>query len=201
MADQSPHANDLVENDAQDATLVVNSLFDLTDNTVPLSTGKKVEIREARVASLPIIMDFFSAVIDGLDKDKLAQLVTTLAEYQQKALLAGADPKDLSIDIDGLPANVDQPDAAGLLGKFLENASLAAALAAVVSRQLPKVVAEFTNITSAEYAHLGLDDGARVAGAVFIRNYSFFTQKVPPIFAAFTRSWALQRNLLAPARK
>ena len=169
-------------NSYADLELSASAIFGGTSNTVELaSIGKTATIRQATMRQLPIILSFFRDVMAGMDKDSLAGLVDLIAEHQKKALSAGEDPNK---------ASINEVATSDLVNTAFGNVGLLTMLLSATLSSLPKMGAAFTDLTEDEFGDLLPDEGLLIVGGIFMANYGFFTQSLPPLLTAFTRSWA-----------
>lgn len=165
-----------------DLELAANSIFGGTANEVELkSIGKTVTIKQATMRQLPLILSFFRDVMAGMDQECLSSLVDMIAEHQKSALASGEDPNKVSI------AEVSTED---LVHKTFGNVNLITMVLSATLASLPKMGAAFTDLTEDEFGDLPPEEGMLIAGGIFMANYGFFTQSLPPLLTAFMRSWA-----------
>lgn len=174
-----------------DMLLAAIAIFDGGKNSTPLRSGKVLEIRPATMGHLPQIMLFFGGVVSGLDPSQLAQLIDSVVHSQKMAIARGEDPS--KVDLRELATDE-------LVAKSFGHASLLSSLFAAVFQLLPSLVESFTNLTEQEFRELELDEGILVAGGIFLLNYRFFTQSLPPILTAFMKSWASKKGVTLPAQ-
>lgn len=138
--------------------------------------GRKVQLRTARVNTLPAIIHFFSAAISRVDAVALGELITFVADAQKKAVA------------DGIPLSaVDIPPEV-ILQKVRGNLSLIETLFTAVADLMPECASKFCELTPEEIGDLELDDGANLAFGIFLLNYHFFTRTLPPAIRGFLRS-------------
>ena len=177
--------------ESTDLALAANAIFSGGQNTVQLQSGQVVTIRPATMAQLPQIMTFFGGVLDGMDPSQLAQLIDSVVHAQRIAIAKGADPTQ--IDLRELTSEE-------LVTKVFGHTSLLTSLLAATFTLLPEMVESFTDMTAAEFRGLGLDEGALVAGGVFMLNYHFFTHSLPPILRGFMKSLASKKGPTSPVQ-
>lgn len=172
-----------------DLSLAATALFGGVSNSVPLkSLNRTTIIKQASMKQLPLVIGFFRDVMNGLDKDCLAALVELMADRQTEALQAGKDPSKVS---------VEEVATVTLVNKAFNNVNLITVLLSSTLESLPKVIPAFTDLTEDEFGSLAPEEGMLIAGGIFMVNYSFFTQSLPPLLTAFMRSWA-SKNVAIP---
>lgn len=165
------------QNDAAQGTLelfhAMKELFDGADADLPLKSlpGKVVQFKAAKMKHLDKITVLIGEMAASLSEAELGTVVNRVSALQEKAISEGVSPYDLNTT--------------GLVNETLGNASLVAKLATAGLQSLPKFVCYFTNLEPDEFGELEADEGLLIALGVFARNYSFFTQRVPPVIAAF----------------
>lgn len=165
-----------------DLELAATTVFGGTSNQVVLkSINKTATIKQATMRQLPIILAFFRDVMAGMDQECLSSLVDMIADHQKSALAAGADPN--KVDVAGLSTN-------DLVHKTFGNVNLITMLLSATLTSLPSLSAAFTDLTEDEFGDLPPEEGMLIVGGIFMANYGFFTQSLPPLLTAFTRSWA-----------
>lgn len=169
-----------IANEDSDLILAATAIFGGTKNQFTLKSGKEVVIRPAGMKETSLIVRFFQTLMNNIDPELIGGLVELIAERQKAAIIAGQDPN-----------NIDMAALSGveLVTRTLEKANLLMEVMAVSMEQLPGLAPIFTNLTLDEYEALELDEGLLVAGGIFMLNYSFFTQKLPPLFKVFMKSW------------
>ncbi len=165
----------------QDLALAATSLFGGTTNRVTLRSGEVVTVYPAKVRQLSMVIDLFSRIVLSLDQEALGALVTMISDEQKKAIADGKDPN--SIDMGELAQ-------AKMVRTAFGNVSLLRQLFMSVMDGLPELVVSFTSMSAESFQDLEIDEGMLVMGGIFMLNYSFFTQKLPPMLTAFTQSQA-----------
>lgn len=173
-----------------DEILAVNTLFAVHDGKVSLKNGGSVTVYPAKMGQLGLIIRFFQRIVDSLDKYQIANLIDLAVTIQKKAISEGKDPN--SVDLAVLTTQE-------VTDKAFGNVSLLISLAATVTDMLPELVEAFTDMPKEQVKSLEIDEGLALVGTVFLENYHFFTQSLPPILTGFVRSWA-SKNLATAQR-
>lgn len=173
-----------------DILLAAIAVFDGGKNSFTSRSGKEVVIRPAAMAHLAPCMHFFAGVVSALDPNDLAQLIDAIVYRQKQAIAQGEDPNNI---------NLRELSSLELVSKASSHVNIFASLMAGVFHLLPTLVPTFTNLTEAEYSAMELDEGMLVAGGIFLLNYRFFTQSLPPMLTVFMRSWASKKGVTAPS--
>lgn len=166
----------------EDLSAAAVAIFGGASNVVPIkSLGRSITIRPATMKNLNLLIEFFKELINGMDQEALGGLVEMIADRQIAATKAGEDP-----------SNLDLEEIAGVsvVTKAFKNVSLIAMLLSATLGILPRVAPIFSDITEDEFGDLPPDEGMLIAGGIFMLNYGFFTQSLPPLLTAFTKSWA-----------
>lgn len=170
-ADDSP--NDLV--------LAANAIFGGTSNEVLLSSGKICQIFPATMKHIPAIINFFTHVLNSLDKDQIGGFIELIVDKQIALIKEGKDPNKISMeDLSGTE----------LVSNIFGNVSILGAIFSSVFDFLPEVIEKFTNLSGEEFSDLPPDEGMLIAGGIFTINYGFFSRSLPPLLTAFMKSWA-----------
>lgn len=178
--------------DQNDLVLAATAIFGGTSNVVPLEDGRSVEIRPATMKTLPQIIAFFQAALDALDPETIGGIVEVFAERQQALIDAGKNPAEISMeDVGGI----------SVVQNAFTKVHLLSSLLSAVLGVLPRLAPAFTNLTQEEFENLPPDRGMLVAGGIFMLNYHFFSQSLPPMLAAFMKSWASKKGISLPAKK
>lgn len=175
--------------DQSDEILAVNSLFAVNDGAVTLKSGVTVKVFPAKMGQLALIIKFFQRVVDSLDKYQIANLIDLAVTVQRKAIEDGKNPNNLDLAVLTTQEVTD---------KAFGNVSLLMSLAATVTDLIPELVAAFTDMSAEKVSELDLDEGLALVGTVFLENYHFFTQSLPPILTGFVRSWASKNMASVP---
>lgn len=157
------------------------------------SSKRMVKVLPAKMGQLEGAMMFFNRVVSELSQSELATLLDLVINKQKALLLSGKDPR--SIDLRELATSEE------LMGAAFGNVSIISLLMAGCFRHLPGFAAVFSDIPEAEYKELEFDDGVMVILAIFILNYSFFTQRLLPMLMGWFRSLASVRQKERDAAK
>jgi hypothetical protein len=193
-AQSAPAQNEGQEN--IDLTLAANTLFDEVTNTCSLSTGEVVSIRPAKMGQINLLIEFFARLINGIDKGQLADLIEFVVLTQSKAIAEGKDP--YKIDLTQIATDK-------VVSLAVNNTSLISTLLMAVADEMPKFAEAFAGIKAADYKELTIDDGLKLVGSIFLLNYSFFTERLPPILTAFIRARVskhkMQTNATPPVQR
>lgn len=176
---------------ATDLTLAATTLFESGDSNFTLpGCGKNVQVKPATMRHIGSLMQLFAEVVTNMDQNALATIIGAVSQHQQKAIAEGRDPNKL----DMTPAEIVE--------KALGNTSVLSELSRAGMEIFPKVVSNFSNVTEDEFLDMPLDDATMVAGAIFMVNYDFFTQRLLPTLVAFARSRASKHpSLTTPAQQ
>ena len=165
-----------------DLSLAADAIFGGTSNEFTLkSLGKQVTVKPATMRQLPAVIGFFNTLLTSMDQESMGALVELIADRQQVAAAAGLNPNKVS---------VEEMSTQALVSKAFGNVNLFTTLLSSALATLPTLAPIFTNLTEEEYGDLLPDEGMLVAGAIFMVNYSFFTQSLPPLLTAFVRAWS-----------
>ena len=172
----------------QDFSSAATAIFGGESKEVMLpSLGRVVHIQPATMKQLPLVIGFFRDMLIGMDQEAVAGLVEIISDRQREAMQAGQGPNSVP---------VEEIASQALVGKAFKNVSLIAMLLSATLGCLPKVVPAFCDITADEFDLLPPDEGMLLAGGIFMVNYGFFTQSLPPLLTAFMKAWA-SKNLPA----
>ena len=165
-----------------DLSAAATAIFGGTSNEVYIKSLDRVAtIKPASMKQLPILIGFFKNLMAHMDQEAIASLVELISDKQRDAINRGEDPSKLPIEeIAGI----------SVVNTAFKNASLLTILLSATFESLPKVVPAFTTVTEQEYGDLSPDEGLLLAGGVFMANYGFFTQSLPPLLTVFFREWA-----------
>lgn len=164
---------------ATDLTLAATTLFENGDSEFTLpGCGIQVKVKPATMRHIGSLMQLFATIVTNMDQNALATIIGAVSAYQKKAIEEGRDPNRL----DMTPAEIVE--------RALGNTSALSEIARAAMDALPKVVSNFSNLTEDEFLDMPLDDSTMVAGAIFMVNYDFFTQRLLPTLVAFGRSRA-----------
>lgn len=177
QVDQSSFEND----DAHDLNLAAAAIFEGGSSSLPVHVDGKVRVvtaKQATMGTLPAITKFFNDVLGNLSPEQTAVVVDTLVQRQSKRIAEGLDPNDISV------VDLDSDE---LVSAAFGKAGVLLTLFSAAAESLPTLVGEFTNLTPDEYRKLEMDQGILVAGAVFMVNYSFFSQRLLPVLQVSLR--------------
>lgn len=160
--------------------LAAQSLFEGKTNFLKMRSGKNAVFKEATMESLPVIIGFFQTVVENIDPATIISLIDLYAERMEEMRKAKADsaysPVILSTD--------------ELVQKMGGGGSMFMKLLVAAATQMPTLVATMSTLTEDEYKKLKPDEGMVVAAAIFMLNYGFFSQSLPPVILAFVRNIA-----------
>lgn len=163
--------------------LVADTLFSDGDNTVTLRGGRTVTVKPAKMKQLSLVMKLFQRLLESLDKHQLADLIDLVSFAQKAAIDRGDDPR--KVDVSFLASEQ-------VVEKAFGNISLLMGLVITAIDMVPALAEAFCDLSVDEYGDLDADEGTKIIGAVFLLNYHFFSQSLPPMLMAFTRSWSSQ---------
>lgn len=169
---------------ANDLALAARSIFLGGQTSFALNDGRVVNIDPAKMKHLPLVMNFFGALVSRIDTGALVEIIETIADKQKLAMLAGKAPNEI---------NLQELATGDLVTKLVGRSSLVMTLLGAVTAELPTLAPVFSNLTQAEYEDLTMEEGALVAGGIFLVNYRFFTQSLRPLLAEFIIGWASKK--------
>lgn len=160
-------AGDTESPSGSDLASAAEILFGSAEQPIVLRDGRKVVVQAGKVKHVGLLLDFFNALIENLDKKDIITLVSLIEQRQTGAeALAG-----LSVE--------------KLVGMAFDRSSLLVALFQATYHVLPPIVGSLTNLSREEFDELDVDEGAVVAVAVFQLNYSFFSRNLPAAMRGF----------------
>jgi hypothetical protein len=182
--------------------LVAETIFtDGNYGEFTLKDGKtSVVIQMAKVKHIAIITDFLGDIVNVLGKEEhVAELLAVVVNAQEEAIRLGGSPRKLSTDM--IVAAALGMKAGEAMDPKLVTAR-GGMIGAILVRLLGHAVgsfathaARFTNLTPEQFEELDIDEGVLVVGAIFMANYSFFTQTLPPVLQAFLAAWAAKQKV------
>lgn len=183
-AEQNPQTPEAASSNANDLALAARSIFLGGQTSFALNSGRVVNVEPAKMKHLPFIMEFFGALTARIDSDQLIEIINTVADKQKLAMAAGKSPHEI---------NLEELATKDLVNKLVGRSSLVMTLLGAVTAELPKLAPVFTNLSADEYGDLSMEEGALVAGGIFLVNYRFFTQSLRPILGEFIIGWASKK--------
>ncbi len=162
-------------NNPNDLSAVIDGLFANEITKFTTQDGFEVQFRRAGIVQLGKATDFFRTLMESAPVEKVKQLIDLIATEQQQLLSDGKSVHDLSLN------------ATQMIQKGLANQSLLLEIFGVMSAKLPEFCSYFSNVTTAQYEDMSLDEQLVIAAGVFAVNYGFFTQSLPPIIKSVVR--------------
>lgn len=142
-------------------------IFGTAESPLVLRDGRPVVVQHGRVKHVGVMLSFFNALVENLDKDDIVTLVGLIEERR-------TGENKLAF------ANVEE-----LVSQAFSRSSLVVALFQATYSVLPTLVAALTTLSEDDFKELDLDEGAIVAMAVFQVNYSFFSRNLPQAARGF----------------
>jgi hypothetical protein len=204
---KAPEAQPPVAQDESALQRALETIFaDGNYGQFPLRDGRLVVVQTAKTKHLTIVTEFFKNLIGALNTDQVAGLLAIVTTAQEEAIRLTGNPKQLSLELIvaaalGVTPGDTKLDYSKVLGNGANLMQLILGILGPALDTLGASAARFTNLTPDEYGELDLDEGAVVLLAVFMANYSFFTQTLPPVLQAFLAAWAAPKlKAVAAAR-
>lgn len=162
---------DAPNNDILSIAAAAQAIFARNETHFTTDDGTVVIVQQAKTRHLRYAVEFIETLAGSMDASKFHNLVLTFAEAQQKAIAEGRDPNAL--------------DTAELARAALGNASLLLTVASQMTKELPTLVAVFTNLSVEQVDDLPAEELVMVVCKVLLVNYGFFTQTLRPILLSF----------------
>lgn len=147
------------------------AIFTRLDTSFTTSAGKVVHIQQAKTRHFSFAVNFFDALNERVDPERLFKLYKAFGEEQIKA--------------DMEKREISEERRVELVRAAFGNASILLTVLKGVSDHLPALVSVFTNLSVEEVDDLEVEDLLIVIGQIALVNYSFFTQTLQPILHAF----------------
>lgn len=138
------------------------TLFGTVDKPLVLRGGRQVLVQQGKTRHVGILLRFFNALIDKLDRTQIVTLVTMIQEA-------------------GSGGSAEAKDVESLVTKAFDKSALVLTLLHAVNDVLPEVITAMSNLSKEDFLDLDLDEGGLVAYTVFALNYDFFSRNLPAV--------------------
>ena len=168
-----------------------------------LRNGNILEIKMAKTRQIGELTAFFKSVAGAIPDTDFGKLLAIVAEAQTRALkVSGStgnlDPRQISLDILATTALGIKPgedvDVEQVVKNGMNVSSILIGIVGAILAEVAVFASCFTNLSKEEFLDLDIDEGALALAAVFMGNYSFFSQTLPPIFKGLVGAWAAKRT-------
>lgn len=181
------------EDQTEDFVNAFRTIFDSSENIITLRDGTEVEVYEARMKHVPVLIEMFTDIVSSVDQRKFIDLIDMMVNYQKAAAGQGFDPRVL---------NPDNKSVEDLVRDVFGGGSVLMQIVTAIFHKLPRFAGAFTNLDVDEFdAKIDLDEAILIVGAILHRNYHFFTRRLPPLLTAFMQSWASKNATALVAEK
>jgi len=160
----------------------LDTIFGSSNTNYTLGDGRVVGIRPARLKQVVAITNFFKRLLGTINPDQLKLLIDSIAIEQLQLLKDGKSQYDMDLN------------ASKMIREAIGHNSLLLEIFGNALELLPELAAPFTSLPPAEFAELELDEMMAVCAGVVAVNYSFFTQKLPPILRSIQQGLQQKKN-------
>lgn len=175
-----------------------------------LRDGRTLVVKMAKTRQIGELTTFFKSVAGAVPDTDFGQLLAIVAEAQTIALKKSGgvktlDPRQISLQLLAAtalgitPENADNLDYKDVVKRGSNVTGILVGILGAILGEVAVFASYFTNLSKDEFLDLDIDEGALALGAVFMANYSFFSQTLPPIFKALVGAWAARRTAHQPA--
>ena len=158
-----------MEQQSNDLSAVVDGLFANAVTSFTTEQGVHVEFKRAGITQLGKASKFIELVMAKADPSRVKDFLDLITGEQQALMAEGKSVYDINLN------------AVSMIEKFLGNQSLLLTIFAATAEVIPEFVSIFSTITPEQFDQCSLDEQMVMAAGVFIVNYGFFTQSLPPI--------------------
>lgn len=179
-----------VSNNVVDISLeaIVDEMFMGSRTTATLQNGTIVTFHQAKFKQIAVVTRLFQEMLNRIPKEKFSELLGMIVDAQTLAMSEGKSNTDMTVN-------------AGIL---IENAigekSMLLTIFSTVLDMLPDFIPQFCDLSADAFNELDIDEAVLVATGVVAVNYSFFTQKLPPLLKSVTASWSKKSSIASSTR-